>query len=120
MPALSLTNTNLLGADNPTKFDPLICGVSFSFEKQTGREVFLTSISTPVTGDPGARLFGEIIEWKTLPVNPLPVQISEVQEWEKKIEQLNAIEAISGILNALSSEQIEVFEQAVKRRPLFK
>jgi hypothetical protein len=119
MPALSLRNKNLLDADDPTKLI-LIGSLSFSFEKEMQNEIFLTSISTPVTGDPGARLFGEIIEWKSLPVNPLPVQVSEVQEWEKKIEQLNAIEIISGILNELSPEQIEVFEQAVNRRPFFK
>jgi hypothetical protein len=119
MAALSLRNRNLLEPDDPAKL-MLIGGLSFSFEKKMAREVFLTSISTPVTGDPGARLFGEIIEWKTLPVNPLPVQISEVQEWEKKIEQLNALETVSGMLNELTPEQIEVFEQSVKRGPFFK
>lgn len=119
MVALSLRNRNLLEPDDPDKF-VLIGGLSFSFEKQMAGEAFLTSISTPVTGDPGARLFGEIIEWKTLPVNPLPIQISEVQEWEKKIEQLNAIETVSGVLNELTPEQTEVFEQSVKRRALFK
>jgi hypothetical protein len=119
MAALSLRNRNLSEDDN---FAELIvfAGLSSSFEKKMEKGVFWTSISTPVTGDPAARLFGEIIEWKTLPVNRLPVQVSEVQEWEKKIEQLNAIETISGMLNVLSPEQIEVFEQAVKRRPLFK
>jgi hypothetical protein len=119
MPALSLRNRNLLDADDPAKLI-LIGSLSFSFEKKLEKEVCLTSISTPVTGDPGARLFGEIIEWKTLPVNPLPIQVSEVQEWEKKIEQLNAIETISGMLNELTPEQIEVFEQSVKRRSFFK
>lgn len=119
MPALSLRNRNLLDDDDPAKLI-IIGGLSSSFEKKLEKEVFWTSISTPVTGDPGARLFGEIIEWKTLPVNPLPVQVSEVQEWEKKIEQLNAIEIVSGMLNELTSEQIEVFERSVKRRLFFK
>jgi hypothetical protein len=119
MPALSLRNTNLLDVDDPYKL-AFIGSLSFSFEKKMEKEILLTSISTPVTGDPGARLFGEIIEWKTLPVNTLTVQIFEVQEWEKKIEQLNAIETVSGILNELTNEQTEVFEKSVKRRDLFK
>ena len=119
MAALSLRNRNLSEADDTAKLI-LVAGSSFSFENKMQKEVFLTSISTPVTGDPGARLFGEIIEWKSLPVNPLLVQISEVQEWEKKIEQLNAIETVSGMLNELTPEQMEVFEQSVKRRALFK
>ena len=119
MPALSLRNRNLLDADDPAELI-LIGSLSFSFEKKMEKEAFLTSISTPVTGDPGARLFGEIIEWKTLPVNPLLIQVSEVQEWEKKIEKLQILEEISGTLNDLAPGQMEIFEQAAKRRSFFK
>jgi len=119
MAALSLQSSNISAADSIGMFI-LIAGSSFSFENKMKKEFFLTSISTPVTGDPGSRLFGEILEWKTLPVNPLPVKVSEVQEWEKKIEQLNAIESIAGLLNELTPGQITVFEQSVKRRALFK
>jgi hypothetical protein len=98
----------------------LVAGMAHSFEAKGKEEEFPTTISTPVTVDLGAGLFREIIEWKSLPVNPLLVQVCEVQEWEKKIEKLNAIEAISGILNELTAAQIEIFEEAVKRRHLFK
>ena len=40
----------------------------------------------------------------------------EVQDLDKKIERLNALDAISGIINDLTPAQIEIFEQAVKRR----
>lgn len=44
----------------------------------------------------------------------------EVQDLDKKIERLKALDAISGILNDLTPAQIEIFEQAFKRRPFFR
>jgi hypothetical protein len=105
-------------ADNIFKL-PIAASVAHSFKVSREKEEFLTAMSTPVTEDSGGRLLREIIDWKTLPVNPLEVQISEVQEWENKINKLNAIEAISGLLNKLSSAQLEIFEENVRRRPFF-
>lgn len=76
--------------------------------------------STVVTIDLGSQLFDEIIERKWSPVNSLPVQVLEVQDWERIMEKLNALEAVFGMLNELTSEQRESFERAVKRRTLFK
>lgn len=42
------------------------------------------------------------------------------EEIYRKIEQLKALEEITGMLNELSESQIKIFEEAVKRRPLFK
>ncbi|MFQ6089529.1 MAG: hypothetical protein ACE5K0_11615 [Candidatus Methanofastidiosia archaeon] len=38
----------------------------------------------------------------------------------EKLEKLNALDAASGILNELTSKQMKIFEEAVKRRSLFK
>jgi hypothetical protein len=95
-------------------------GMSHTFLIKGEIESFQAAGSTVVTIDLGSQLFDEIIEWKRLPVNSLPVQVLEVQDWERIIEKLNALDAVFGILNELSSEQREAFEKAVKRRPLFK
>ena len=39
---------------------------------------------------------------------------------DKLIRKIIALEAMSGILDELTPEQLEAFEVAVKRRPLFK
>ena len=42
------------------------------------------------------------------------------EEFTKRIRKIMALEAMSGILDELTPEQLEAFEAAVKRRPLFK
>jgi c-di-AMP phosphodiesterase-like protein len=42
------------------------------------------------------------------------------EEYYRKTEQIKALEDVAGILNDLTPEQINIFEEAVKRRPLFK
>jgi len=37
----------------------------------------------------------------------------------RQTAQIQALERVSGMLNELTAEQMEVFEQAVKRRPFF-
>jgi len=98
----------------------LIAGMSFTFESRREIESFQTVGSSVVTIDLGSQLFREVVEWKWLPVNPLHVQVLEVQDWERIIEKLNVLEAVSGMLNELTSEQMEIFEATVKRRPFFK
>jgi hypothetical protein len=34
-------------------------------------------------------------------------------------EKLNALETVSGMLNELTAKQMEIFEEAVKKRPFF-
>ena len=82
-------------------------------------ESFKVVRSAVVTIDLGSQLFEEMIEWKRPSVNPLPVQVLEVQDWERITEKLNALEAVSGMLNDLTTEQIEIFETSIQRRPLF-
>ena len=95
-------------------------GSSYTFAKRKAtEESFYSSISSSVTIDIPAKLFGELIEWKNLPNYPLPVQIFELRNFEKTLEQLNALESITGILNELTPEQLEIFEEEIKRRPLF-
>jgi prevent-host-death family protein len=48
------------------------------------------------------------------------VQISEAKDSEKIAKKLNALEAASGTLNDLTSQEMATFETAIKRRPLFK
>ncbi|MDP2842158.1 MAG: hypothetical protein Q8O06_00785 [Acetobacterium sp.] len=42
------------------------------------------------------------------------------EEFFRKVEQIKVLGDVSGMLNELTSEQIEIFEEVVKRRPLFK
>jgi len=73
---------------------------------------FQTANSSVVTMNLEAQLFREIDEWKK--------QILEMQNREKIMEKLNVLESVSGMLNELTTEQIETFEKSVKRRPFFK
>lgn len=43
-----------------------------------------------------------------------------IDEFFRKIKKLKVLEDVSGMLNELTSEQIKIFEAAVKRGPLFK
>jgi len=94
-------------------------GTSHTFESKGVIEEFQAAGSTAVTIDLGTQLFREMIEWKNLQVYPSHVQVSEVEEWEKFVEKINALEAVSGLLNELTPEQMQIFEEAVQRRPLF-
>ncbi len=42
------------------------------------------------------------------------------EELAKRIKGILALEAMSGLLKELNREQIEIFNDAIKRRPLFK
>ncbi len=107
--------------DNQDDNIPLLSeGISQTFINERQVEAFNTANSTAITIDLGLRLFREIIEWKEYPVNFLDVQIMEVQRWERMTRRLNILNAVSGILNDLTSEQMEDFERSVKRSHLFK
>ena len=90
----------------------LTAGMSYIFESRIDIESFQTANSSVVTMNLEAQLFREIDEWKK--------QILEMQKREKIIEKLNVLESVSGMLNELTTEQIETFEKSVKRRPFFK
>ena len=55
-------------------------------------------------------------------LNDVPVDRDDVSEDEliERIKRILALEAMSGILKELNPEQIETFDEAVKRRLLFK
>ncbi len=55
-------------------------------------------------------------------LNDVPIDRDDVSENELigRIKRILALEAMSGILKELKPEQIETFDEAVKRRPLFK
>ena len=55
-------------------------------------------------------------------LDKLPLERISIPEEEltKRIRKIMALEAMSGILDELTPEQLEAFEAAVKRRPLFK
>jgi len=42
------------------------------------------------------------------------------EDFFRKVEQIKVLEDVSGMLNELNSEQMEIFEAVVKRKPLFK
>ncbi len=95
-------------------------GSSYTYEQPARLGGFLTAGSTAVTVDLGSQLVSIVSEWKSLPKQPLKVYISEMRDWESIIEKINALESVAGLLNELTSEEIEIFEAAVKRRRLFK
>jgi len=112
---------SLSGVDDPV-IGMLTEGTSHTFERRRVREVFRVAGSAAVTIDLKSQLFGEMIERRSLPANPLSVQVLDMQDWERMkniIEKLNALDAVFGMLNELTPEQREAFEKAVKRRPLF-
>jgi hypothetical protein len=112
---------NQLPIDVEDSFTAILAeGTSYTFETRRGKEEFIIGGSTVVTIDLALKLLREMVEWKSLPANPLPISISELQELEKTIKKLNALEAASGILKELTPEQSRIFDEAIKRSPLFK
>jgi hypothetical protein len=55
-------------------------------------------------------------------LNEIPIEQLEISENElcKRIRRVLILESASGILNELTPEQIKDFDEAIKRRPLFK
>ena len=78
------------------------------------------SYSNAVTIDLEFELFGKIIEDEINSVSSLVIQGLEMQKWEKIRKKIIALEAVFGLLNELSPEEMGTFEGSVKRRPLFK
>jgi hypothetical protein len=112
---ISIQNNQLKEILSP-KFNP---GLSYTLEEKSESGGFLAPGSAVETWDINSQLFQDIIEWKMLPINPLSIQLLEVQEWERIIAKLNVLELVAGMLNELTSEQMEIFEEAVQRRPFF-
>jgi hypothetical protein len=104
MPNTLIINGELVDIDNLAKL-MLVAGSSYYFGGRIEEEGFWTSISTSVTADPGARLFAEIIESNTLPVNPLPVAV--FQDWENTLRDLNPTENEEISDEAIILEMIE-------------
>jgi len=94
-------------------------GASQTFQTQRAIEAFTSTGSAAITVDVSSQLLTQVLDWKDLPQNPLHVQVFEVQDWEKLVEKIDALGAASGLLNELSQGQMQIFEEAVKRRPLF-
>ena len=120
--SVSLQRDQLLSDIDDPVTGILTEGTSHTFEVRRVREGFRASGSAAITIDLGSQLFGEIIEWKSLPVYPLASQILDMQDWErihKVIRKLDALEGVFGMLNELTPEERESFEKTVKRRPLF-
>ncbi len=81
-------------------------------------QIHSTAISVDV--DLSIPLFKSLFNWKKSIVSTLPIQVTELQEIEKRIEKMRAIETVFGMLNDLTKEQLETFETSIKRRPFFK
>jgi DNA-directed RNA polymerase specialized sigma24 family protein len=112
---------SISGIDDPI-IGILTKGTSRTFQRKRAPQGFPIACSTAVTIDLETRLLREMVEWKNLPAHPLPMQVWDMQDWEKMkkmMEKLNAIEAVFGMLNELTPKQRESFEKAVKRRPFF-
>lgn len=55
-------------------------------------------------------------------IEDVSLDLTQIDDSEllKRIKRVLALEAMSGILETLEPEQMEVFDKAIKRRPLFK
>jgi len=76
--------------------------------------------STAVTVDLESKLLEKTIEDSRNSVSVINFKIMEIQKIKKLIDRLNALEEVSGLLNNLSPEKMESFENSIKRRTLFK
>lgn len=94
-------------------------GTSYTFQIGRPKEIFL-SAGAAVTIDTDVQLFRELALWRSLPIYSLPAPMTELQDWDNILVKLNALDDASGLLDELTSKQKEVFEAAIKRRPLFR
>jgi len=75
--------------------------------------------STAVTIDLESKLLEKTIEDSQNSVSVVDLQLMEVKKIRRLAERLNALEEVSGLINDLSPEKKETFENAIKRRTLF-
>lgn len=99
--------------------DQLVSPTQYRLERSRKIESFSIH-STAIGVDLPIQLFIDLFNWKRSIVSTLPIQVTELQDLEKRIEKMHAIENVFGMLNDLTSEQLEAFETSIKRRPLFK
>ena len=116
---LSVQNHETFTNKNPYEIRNFNCDLLYTFAKNLEIKESVISGSPVVTIDRNSQIFGDIVEWKRLPATPLPIEFREIKDLENVIEKLNALEAISGLFDELTSEQKETFESAILRRPLF-
>jgi len=74
---------------------------------------------TAIDIDIPVRLFKDIFSLKACTVSSLQIRVTELQDLEKRIERIQAIENVFGMLNDLTPKQLESFEKSIKRRDLF-
>ena len=74
---------------------------------------------TAIGVDIPTQLFLELLSWKNSLVTDINIQVTELQDFEKRIEKINAVEEVFGMLNDFTSEQLTTFETSVKRRQFF-
>lgn len=75
--------------------------------------------STVTTEDLGSKLLTDLLESKQKTIGSPIIKTREVVDWERIVKKLNALEAVVGLLNDLTPQQITEFDKTVKRRPLF-
>lgn len=98
------------------------------FIKKTEKERALKNISRIIDELINKeKLFEEIDKAKVLnaiseTLNEISLEQMEIskEELSKRIEGVLVLEVVSGMLNELTPDQIKDFDEAVKRRPLFK
>jgi hypothetical protein len=83
------------------------------------QEIF-AAYSPAITFDLEGQLFAKMVERISSSVFSFPIQIAEMEYWEGIIGKVSALEEVFGMLNDLTSEQMEIYTTAVKRRPFFK
>ncbi|RKY85564.1 hypothetical protein DRQ09_07125, partial [candidate division KSB1 bacterium] len=73
-----------------------------------------------ITYDFGFELLKETVNLKSITECSLPLNMIKLQNLEETIDVLNSLENVFGMLNELTPDQVEIFEDSVKRRNIFK
>ena len=112
-----------MGGDSP---DALESSSSVTLEDSSQSETSpgtFTHFALPVSGvnhvDLGTQVLLESVNWRGSSVSDLYLMTTEYQEMERKIERLCAIDELFGILQEFTEEELEDFEESIKRRDFF-
>lgn len=103
----------------------LICtNTDEAYDSFVGREkpieIVTTGSTAAVTVDLKSETFVELMQSRSASVNPISIKASIVQDWDRIFLKLDALKGIVGMYTELSDEQQCLFDEAIKRRPLFK
>lgn len=84
---------------------------------------FISTGATTFYGeDLNSKLFYRIVDWQMMIESPLDLNLgmNQIKEFIEKYKKLHALEDLCGLIADFTNEQIEIFDEAIKRREFFK